>query len=740
VPEPRLLGIETEYAVSAVAAHGIRVGQPLLLDTLMQRARQRLPHLGDDHSSGMFLANGGRFYVDAGGHPELTTPECLSPTEVLRYVRAGETILRGLTEDGAPLVPGSRTSIYRSNVDYSGSRATWGCHESVMHRADPRSLPDQLIAHLVSRMVFTGAGGFDNVTAGVKFTLSPRATHVHHAVSGGSTSGRGIFHTKNESLCGGDYHRLHVIFGESLGSDLGCFLKVGTTALIVALCEAGLHPGDDVRLPAPVDAAHLFAGDPTCTMRVSTLSGPRSAVSIQRHYLEQVESQLDKGLLPPWAPEVCRRWRDVLERLEGGWQGVATSLDWAIKFGLFREHVRRRGFVWESLAQWTAIAERFATALAKTPFRERPLRASFLRRLALPIRDEVGRLQLQARRMGLDWDDFPRFLDLRDELFEIDTRFGELGPDGLFTSLDRAGVLTHRLVDGDEVASAVEHPPSVGRALVRGRLVRQLSGHDDRYCCDWARVWDCETGRCVDLTDPFATSMAWTDVHPTTRGEARPDHLEALEQHLLFARSRVRRVQAGRRRQESPDDTTNPIELSDRARRCRMRGQLDEAERIFRRAMEIEDARVAPDSPKRPHRRNHLAMVLLRAGRLDEAKTWNAEAWCLKAGRHDLVSGRILFIRIALCLLQGRRDVALYLGQLKTVFNLDPLECLADIAVTWEIHDVLDTLCEHLPDADATLLVHLTEALNDREHLEVLETFEEWRTVEAVGLEVAWPE
>jgi proteasome accessory factor A len=731
----RLFGMETEYAVSALRARGVRVPQSEVLDALMDRARERLPHLADDHSSGIFLESGARFYVDAGGHPELTTPECSTPGEVVRFIRAGERTLLGLT-GREQLVPGSQTVFYRSNVDYSGTGSTWGCHESYMHRADPGSLPVQLIPHLVSRVVYTGAGGFDNVSAGVKFTLSPRATHVHQAVSDESTSRRGIYHTKNEPLSAGSYNRLHITFGESLCSDLAIWLKVGTTALVVALCEAGLRPGETMTLDAPVAAVRLFAGDPTASAVAATASGKRTAVAIQRHYLVQVEARLGSAFLPPWAGDVCRQWRWVLDRLDGGPEAVATTLDWAIKLALFRDHVRRRGLAWESLGKWTTVAERISAALGRTAFRGRPLRARFLRGLTLPIQDEVQRLQPEISRMGLDWNDFGRFLEVRDELFELDTRFGQLGEHGLFTSLDRVSVLTHR-VDGSE--GPVDRPPSVPRARIRGQLVRELSGDDERYCCDWEHVWDCETGRCVDLGDPFVAVAEWKDV--TADGEVPTSHPRVgdLEMRMLMTRGR-RRLARDRGRMAAPVDAADPIAMSERARQHRMRGQLAEAEQIFRQAIAIEDARVPPDSPKRPHRRNHLAMVLLRAGRYIEASRWNAEAWRLKAGQHDLVSGRILFVRTALRLLQGDRDVRLYLGQLKTVLRMEPLECRADIATTWDIPDVLDTLCEMLRDEHANLLVHVCEALNDRGHLATLEELEAWRTAETVALEVAWPE
>ena len=54
--------------------------------------------------------------------------------------------------------------------------------------------------------------------------------------------------------------------------------------------------------------------------------------------------------MPEWADEACRRWREMLDRLDDGApDSVSTLLDWAIKLVLFRDRARRRGFAWESL-------------------------------------------------------------------------------------------------------------------------------------------------------------------------------------------------------------------------------------------------------------------------------------------------------------------------------------------------------------------------------------------------------
>lgn len=505
----RLFGIETEYALAAINGRGASVDRTQALQALMRGARSSLPHLPDQYSHGMFLQNGARFYIDCGSHPEFTTPECASPWDAVRYIQAGERILLRLAGEHGGRQAG-RIMLFRSNVDYSGARSTWGCHESYMHRADPRLLPKQIIPHLVSRLVYTGAGGFNNLSPGVEFTLSPRVPHMSNEISGDSTHSRGIFHTKDEALCGNGYHRLHLLCGESLCSELATWLKTGATALVVAMIEAGVSPGDGVELRAPVAAMRVFAGDPTCVAVAETVRGKRrTAIAIQRHYLSRAEAHVGDAFMPPWAAEVCRRWRGVLDCLESDVQSVTTTLDWAIKLALYKERVRRRGLAWESLALWTRVADRLCAALARTDDRNKPLTAELVLRANGPVADEVARLTPFVRDNGLSWNCFGAFLDVRQELFEIDTRFGQLGDNGIFAALDAAGVLAHHVDGVDDIEHAVSNPPSIGRARVRGEVVRQLSGSNDPYECDWQGVWDRQNGRVIDLSDPFACVSDW---------------------------------------------------------------------------------------------------------------------------------------------------------------------------------------------------------------------------------------
>ena len=128
----RLFGVETEYGLSVIPAGAAHRDHDRATREIFELAR-RFPHLPGRRSSGLFLGNGGRFYIDCGAHPEMATPECANPWDACRYVRAGEDMLHSIVEEFTRRDRRTaQTLLSKGNVDY-GTRATWGCHESYMH-------------------------------------------------------------------------------------------------------------------------------------------------------------------------------------------------------------------------------------------------------------------------------------------------------------------------------------------------------------------------------------------------------------------------------------------------------------------------------------------------------------------------------------------------------------------------------------------------------------------------------
>ncbi|MCL4180055.1 MAG: proteasome accessory factor PafA2 family protein [Verrucomicrobia bacterium] len=460
----RLMGVETEYAFTNFRKDGSVADLHETLARIEALAEERLHFLPAKGQRGVFLENGARFYRDFGGHDahqEFATPECPNPWDAVRYILAGEEILLGLSTELSRREPTLGQGIYfKHNVDYSGQGTSWGCHESYLTRTSVEELPVDLVPHLVSRLIYTGAGGFNPFSRNPDFMISPRVAHLSHLCSPGSEYSRPIFHTRDESLSAPGHHRLHVICGESLCSHTAMWLRSGTTALVTALVDGGLRPGSAVALASPVEAMRTYARDPSCRATALLKDGRHwRALDIQRHYLSLAEAHLEAGFMPPWARQVCQSWRAILERLEQGTpESVAFTLDWAIKYALYQDRCGQRGLDLERLAAGGTTRKSSA---------------------------------------------------LREELFELDLRFGQVGEQGVFTRLDRAGVLAHRFPGVDNIEHAVANPPNFGRALLRGRAVRGLSQRGAHASCDWQGVWDLETNRFLDLSDPFAETERW---------------------------------------------------------------------------------------------------------------------------------------------------------------------------------------------------------------------------------------
>jgi hypothetical protein len=156
---------------------------------------------------------------------------------------------------------------------------------------------------------------------------------------------------------------------------------------------------------------------------------------------------------------------------------------------------------------------------------------------------------------GLAWNDLERFLSLRDEFYQIDTRFGQLGPRGIFSEMDRRGVLDHKVDAVDSVEEAMRQPPAVGRARLRGEAVRRLSGQG-RAACDWMSVLAPDGSR-LDLRDPFAAADSWVAPQPP-ESETRDLFGDpgSLQQMLAAMRRRYGRPRA--RAQSAPETTESP--------------------------------------------------------------------------------------------------------------------------------------------------------------------------------------
>jgi Pup amidohydrolase len=437
VATPKVCGIETEYGIHTAGGDGNPIAaSSVLVNAYITEADRRtrwdfedetpgkdargvvregaMPPMVETHLANTVLTNGARFYVDHA-HPEYSTPECGDPLELVLHDKAGEEVLRRSMAAAAALFPGSpAVTVYKNNSDGKGN--SYGCHENyLMDRTVPfAQVIAGVVPHFVTRQVFTGAGKVGTETSAferseVRFQVSQRAEFFEEVVGLETTLKRPIVNTRDEPHADPSrFRRLHVIVGDANLSEVATLLKVGTTAIVLAMVEDGVQPPRDLALVDPVRAIHQVSADLSLSRPLEMADGSTAtALEIQWELLTAARKYAEERGLEPIGDDavstmVLDRWEEVLHGLEDDPFSLARQLDWVAKY-----------------------------------------------QLVLAYQD----------RHGCDWDD--------DRLAALDLQYHDLRPErSLFARLGM-----ERLVDDDQVAAAVTEPPRDTRAWFRGQCL-----------------------------------------------------------------------------------------------------------------------------------------------------------------------------------------------------------------------------------------------------------------------------
>src|ERR1700754_4826823 len=281
-------------------------GFDLSAPTLHSPGDSELDDLG---AANVILTNGARLYVDHA-HPEFSTPEVLTPRDIVIWEKAGERVMeeaavRAATVPGAP-----RIQLYKNNVD--GKGASYGSHENyLMARNTPfTSVIAGLTPFFVSRQVVTGSGrvgvGPQGEEAG--FQLSQRSDYIEVEVGLETTLKRGIINTRDEPHADADkYRRLHVIIGDANLAETSTYLKLGATSLVLDLIEEGMDL-TDLALARPVHAVHVLSRDPSLRATVALADGRElTGLALQRIYLDRVAKLVDSRDPDPRAADIVQQ-------------------------------------------------------------------------------------------------------------------------------------------------------------------------------------------------------------------------------------------------------------------------------------------------------------------------------------------------------------------------------------------------------------------------------------------------
>ncbi len=371
----------------------------------------------DAGMANVILPNGARLYVDHA-HPEYSSPEVTNPLDAVRWDKAGELVMLEASRR-VPAMAGTpdAVNLYKNNTDNKG--ASYGSHENYLCRRETpfASLVRHLVPFFVTRQVVCGAGrvgrGQDGRTPG--FQISQRADFFEVEVGLETTLKRPIVNTRDEPHADADqYRRLHVIIGDANLSEISTYLKVGTTALVLAMIEDG-YLTDDLSIRQPVQELHQISHDPSLQRTVTLADGRTiTALDLQGEYLDRArkfvaDRQGDDA--DEQTRDVLERWESVLSRLGRDPMSLAGELDWVAKLRLLEGYRERDSLDWDS-----------------------------------------PRLQL------------------------VDLQYSDVRPEkGLYHRLVSRGAMT-TLLDPEDVSSAVWHAPEDTRAWFRGECLRRFGG------------------------------------------------------------------------------------------------------------------------------------------------------------------------------------------------------------------------------------------------------------------------
>lgn len=314
-----------------------------------------MPPEVETHLVNAVLTNGARYYVDHA-HPELSTPECADARSVVTFDRSADLILqRSMRAADALLPPGESIVVYKNNSDGKGN--SYGCHENYLLDRDVPfgRIVHEVTPHFVTRQLFCGAGkvgselGFPPQT--VPFQLTQRADFFEEEVGLETTLKRPIINTRDEPHADPQkYRRLHVIIGDANMSEVATFLKVGTTAIVLAMIEDDWIKRD-LRFLSPLQALRTVSTDLSLSAPLTLLSGETiTALEVQQYLLERAvawgECHGFEAVGEDVGPEILRRWSTTLNALETDHTTLATTVDWIAKFRLIDGYRERHGLNW----------------------------------------------------------------------------------------------------------------------------------------------------------------------------------------------------------------------------------------------------------------------------------------------------------------------------------------------------------------------------------------------------------
>jgi Pup amidohydrolase len=282
-------------------------------------------------------------------HPEYSSPECRTPLEATLYDAAGEEVLRrALTVANEMVESYQAITLYKNNSDGKGN--SYGTHENYLVSRDVEfnHIVRAMVPHFVSRQIIVGAGKVGAETepgmdSNPSFQLSSRAEFFEEVVGLETTLKRPIINTRDEPHADAErFRRLHVIIGDANMSQVATFVKLGSTALLLAALEDSGLDAFPAMPRQPVGAVRGYALDPTLKYAVLCEDDrERTAWDYQDELWHLADDYVERKGADAVAPSdqvqaILTQWREMLDGVRDDPDSVADRVDWVAKLRILR--------------------------------------------------------------------------------------------------------------------------------------------------------------------------------------------------------------------------------------------------------------------------------------------------------------------------------------------------------------------------------------------------------------------
>lgn len=419
-------------------------------DRLLRNAEMQLRGF-----SGGYTPSGHRAYVD-GDHPEICTPECSNPKDLVCWEKAGEMIVLNASRILSEKTDYNFT-LYKDNSDGFGN--TWGYHENYLVGTklfrklvkEDNFVQAAWITFLITRIIYTGAGklGYDKNHGHLmyggennvflpsrQFLLSQRTEFLSNLVESFTTHHRPWINTRDISYVGSEYgSRLHVVAGDANRCDVATYLKVGMSMIVLMMLE------DEYALKKWPIIANIIYSATTVNEDIGLKQKLRvgignkifsiRAIDVQKIILDNSWSWYESLCINEhpkekvqWIPELLKELTSVIDSISSNrFEALFGKIDWITKLNLFKELFTKMRIDHDRFIDGKHPNTKYGTEEAVNYFRK------------------------------------------------IDRAYHKLGERGIYTKLSKSSDKFDQLISEDAVNVAMSTPPDDTRAFDRGSAI-----------------------------------------------------------------------------------------------------------------------------------------------------------------------------------------------------------------------------------------------------------------------------